>query len=84
MKEVHLLVWLTQLGISTAVPLAGFVLLGVWLHRSQGWGLWVVFVGVAMGLFSAIRGFVRTLRTLQRLSENTKRTPPPAAFNDHD
>ena len=29
MKNLSLLVWLTQLGISVAVPLAGFVLLAV-------------------------------------------------------
>ena len=30
MKDLPLLVWLTQLGLSVAAPLAGFVLLAVW------------------------------------------------------
>ena len=33
MKELNLLVWLTQLGISVAGPLAGFILLAVWLRQ---------------------------------------------------
>ena len=28
MKDLSLIVWLTQLGLSTALPLAGFILLG--------------------------------------------------------
>ncbi len=85
MKDINLFVWLTQLGISTAVPLAGFVLLGVWLHQSQGWGLWVIFVGVALGLFSAISGFINTLNTLHRMTEDGKKTAqPPVSFNEHD
>ena len=32
MKDFNLLIWLAQLGLSTAFPLAGFILLGVWLR----------------------------------------------------
>ena len=32
MKNISLLLWLTQLGLSVAVPLGGFILLGLWLH----------------------------------------------------
>ena len=42
MKNLSLIVWLTQLGLGVAIPLAGFVLLGVWLHNSVGWGVWTV------------------------------------------
>ena len=38
MKDLTLLTWLTQLGLSVAVPLGGFVWLGVWLRDSLGWG----------------------------------------------
>ena len=85
MKDLNLLLWLTQLGLSTAVPLAVFVLLGVWLHRAQGWGLWVIFAGVAVGLITAISGFVNTLKTLQRMTaEKKKPRQKPVAFNEHD
>jgi len=29
MKNVNLLIWLTQLGLSVAIPLAGFIFLGI-------------------------------------------------------
>ena len=41
MKNVTLLVWLTQLGLSVALPPAGFIFLAVWLRDSCGWGGWV-------------------------------------------
>ena len=36
MKDGNLLIWLTQLGLSVAVPLAVFLGGAVWLHRSRG------------------------------------------------
>ena len=36
MKDVTLLVWLTQMGLSIAVPLGGFIFLALWLHNSCG------------------------------------------------
>ena len=50
-KVMRYLVWLTQLGLSVAVPLVGFILLGTWLHNSRDWGGWTVAVGVALGPF---------------------------------
>lgn len=84
MKDLQLLTWLTQLGLSTAVPLAGFVLLGVWLRNRYGWGNWVVFIGIALGIVSAVGGLRDSLRTLQKLSDKTKKEPPKPSFNDHD
>ncbi len=78
-----MLVWLTQLGISVALPLAGFVGLAAWLHSSCGWGIWVIWVGVGLGLISAINGFRYNLKAMVRLSAD-KKQDPPAAFNDHD
>lgn len=84
MKELNLLVWLTQLGLSTALPLAGFVLLGVWLHRSIGWGLWTIWAGLFLGLVCAIQGFRDSLRAMERMSRDKKKNdPPPVSFNEH-
>ena len=80
---MHLLTWLTQLGLSTAVPLAGFVLLAVWLRNRYGLGLWVIFVGIGLGLFCAIDGFVRNLKVLDKLSKEEKEEPP-VSFGEHD
>ena len=84
MKDLSLLVWLTQLGLSVAFPLAGFVLLALWLHNHWGWGSWVIWVGVALGLICAIDGLRTSLKAMERLSRKPKDdAPPPVSFNDH-
>ena len=84
MKDVNLLVWLSQLGISVAFPLAGFVLLGVWLHQQFQWGIWVVFVGIALGLIGAIQGLRSSLKAMEQMTKNKKEEIPPLTFNEHD
>jgi hypothetical protein len=84
MKNFSLLAWLTQLGLSTAVPLAGFILLAVWLRDRFGWGNWVIFVGIGLGLFCAIDGFVRNLKALDRIGNDKKKRTPPVSFQEHD
>ena len=85
MKEFNLLIWLTQLGLSTALPLAGFLILGVWLHRSIGWGQWTIWAGLVLGIISAVRGFRDSLRAMEKMSKDrTPTEPPPIAYNSHD
>ena len=84
MKNLHLIVWLTQLGLSTAVPLVGFVWLAVWLRDRFNLGLWVIFAGVGLGLISAIDGFVRNLKVLDGLSKDKREKEPPVSFGEHD
>lgn len=83
MKDLKLLVWLTQLGLSVACPLAGFVFLGVWLHRSCGWGVWTVWAGLVLGLICAVNGFRDSLKVMEMISKNKKDEPPPVSFNEH-
>ena len=83
MKNATLLVWLTQLGISVAVPPVCFILLAVWIRNRCQWGQWVIWVGIAMGIYCAVTGFISSLRSLLRVSEEKKDTPP-VAFNNHD
>ena len=86
MKNLQLLIWLTQLGLSTAVPLAGFVWLTVWLRNRFDLGLWVVLVGIGLGVFSAVDGLINSLRTLEKLSRKDKKEQDkqPLSYNDHD
>jgi hypothetical protein len=85
MKDLHLITWLTQLGMSVAVPLAGFVLLAVWLREELGWGIWVIWVGIVLGLVCAVDGLIRSLKILDRMGKKDKASEPPSvAFNDHD
>ena len=85
MKHMQLLIWLTQLGLSTALPLAGFILLAVWLHRSHNWGVWVIFAGIFLGLYSAVEGFRATVKAMAQLEKNSKeeKEDPPVSFNEH-
>ena len=85
MKDLNLIVWLTQLGLSTAFPLIGFTLLALWLRNTFHWGNWVLWVGIILGFISAIDGFRVSLKAMARLSKgNSKKEEPPVSFNDHN
>lgn len=84
MKNLNLLVWLTQLGLSVAIPLLGFVLLAVWLHDSCGWGSWVIWVGIILGVVLAIDGLRSSLKAMTRMSRDKEEPEPPVSFNEHD
>ena len=85
MKELALIIWLTQTGLSVALPPVGFILLAMWLRSSFGWGEWVLWLGIVFGVIGAVNGFRDSLRTLERMSRKDKKDPPPpVSFNDHD
>lgn len=84
MNAYKLLIWLTQLGLSTALPLAGFLLLGLWLHRSIGWGRWTIWVGLLLGMLGAFRGFRDSIRAMERMCADSQRGDSPTAYNRHD
>lgn len=85
MKEYRLLIWLTQLGLSVALPLAGFTLLGVWLHTAKGWGVWVIIAGLVLGLICAVQGFRDSLKAMDLMSgRKRQKEEPPVSFNYHD
>lgn len=86
MKNLHLIVWLTQLGLSTAGPLVGFAWLAVWLRDRFDLGLWVVLLGVGLGIVGAIDGLRNSLRTMEKLSrkEQDEEDKPPQSFNNHE
>lgn len=84
MKDLNLLIWLTQLGFSVAFPLAGFTLLGVWLRDRWGWGGWTVWAGIVIGVICAFDGLRTSLKAMARMSKQKKEDIPPVSFNDHD
>lgn len=85
MKNLSLLIWLTQLGLSVVFPLVGFILLAVWLHNSCGWGQWVIWVGVGFGIFGAVEGLRVSLKAMSLLAKDeTEQEQPPVSFNDHE
>lgn len=85
MKNISLIVWLTQLGMSVAVPPAGFILLTVWLKNRFDLGLWVIWIGIILGLIGAIDGLRTSLKAMEQLSKDKPEDgSPPVSFNDHD
>ena len=85
MKDLNLIVWLTQLGLSTAFPLIGFVLLSLWLRSTFHFGNWVLWIGIALGVISAIDGFRTSLKAMSRLAKRkSQEDDSPISFNNHD
>lgn len=84
MKDLSLLVWLSQLGLSVVMPPVLFILLAVWLHKSCSWGVWVIWVGVILGLCCAVTGLLSTLKALCRVSANKEDRSNGVSFNDHE
>lgn len=85
MKDISLIVWLTQFSMSVVAPLVCAPLLAVWLRNQFGWGQWVIWVGVAIGAVCAVDGLRTSLKLMSRLSKRKKDPePPPVSFNDHD
>ncbi len=82
MKDVKLLVWLSQLGLSTLLPPAVCILLSVWLQKQFSLGIWIVIVGAVLGLIAGARGFFSILKTADQMQDQ-KEDPPPVSFNEH-
>ena len=76
MKDLNMLVWLTQLGLSVALPLAGFTWLGVWLRDRFALGSWVVVVGLVIGFICAVDGFRSSLRIMEQLDKRRGKDQP--------
>lgn len=83
MKNLNLLVWLTQLGLSVALPPLGFILLAVWLRDRFGWGTWVLWAGIVLGVICAIDGLRVSLKAMEQMSGDKKEKDPPVSFNEH-
>lgn len=85
MKELSLLVWLTQFGLSVAAPLIGYPLLALWLENRFGWGRWIFWVGLFLGVVSAFSGLRSSVAALNRISRDRKKEDePPVSFSEHD
>lgn len=85
MKDINLLIWLTQLGISVAAPLGGFIWLGIWLRQRFDLGVWVVLAGIFLGIVCAVDGMRASLKAMERMSKDKNdEAPPPVSFNNHE
>lgn len=84
MKDLSLLTWLTQLGLTVALPLGGFIWLAVWLRDRFALGPWILWLGIGLGFLFAMDGLRVSLKTLARFSGKEKKEPPAVSFNEHD
>ena len=84
MKDMKLLIWLTQLGLSVAVPLGGFLLLAIWLRDRFDLGAWIVIAGVVLGVLCAFEGLRSSLKAMKVMAKKNKEETPPVSFNDHE
>ena len=84
MKNLNLLVWLTQLGISVVAPLGGFIWLAIWLRQRFDLGVWIVLAGIFLGVVCAIDGLWFSMKVMERMSKDKKEEPPPVSFNNHE
>lgn len=69
MRNLSLLIWFSQLGLSVAVPLVGAVGFSVWLYNRFSLGIWVILLGVAVGLYGAVDGLRTSLKAMKQLAE---------------
>lgn len=85
MKEFNMLIWLTQLGISVAVPLTACIWIAAWLRSRFELGPWVLLLGIGLGLYLAYDGFRASVKAMERMQKPRKdeQEPPPISFNDH-
>ena len=84
MKDLSLLTWLTQLGLTVALPLGGLIWLAVWLRDRYGLGTWVLWLGIGLGVLFALDGLRVSLKTLARFRHQETKDPPAVSFNEHD
>ena len=84
MKDLRLLIWLTQLGTSIVFPLCGFTWLAMWLRTRFGLGVWIVIAGVLVGVVCAVDGFRTSLKAMERMANNKEQEPLPVSFNEHE
>ena len=83
MKDLHLLIWMTQLGVSVAIPPVLLILITQWLRDRWGLGDWIIGVGIALGTVQAFISLRKCLKAMAQ-SASTSADDPPASFcNDH-
>lgn len=85
MREMNMIVWITQLGLSVALPLAGFSYLGYWLMNRYDTGIWVLICGFVLGLICAVEGLMNSLKIMENQDKKTDASKKQGvSFNEHE
>ena len=82
-KDLGLISYITQLGLSVGAPIAGFTLIGVWLRNRYNLGSWFVALFCVIGLISGVHGFITELKAIQKRL-NKKDKDVPRSYNTHE
>ncbi len=77
------LMWLTELAVSVAAPLMLFVYGAVWARNRWHLGVWIIFVGAALGLYSAFAALKASFTAMGFLNK-AKPDRDKTNFNSHD
>lgn len=72
MSDWSMLIWLTQLGLSVVLPLAGMTGLAIWLCGKYQLGRWVILIGILLGFVLAVSGFKNTLKQMEYMEKRRK------------
>lgn len=84
MKDLSMLVWLSQVGISVAAPPVVLILLALWLRNRFALGSWCVWAALILGIYCAVSGLRQSLRLMEKMSrKNGSDTPNVPGFNEH-
>lgn len=84
MKDLHMLVWLTQAGISVAAPPVVFLLGAIWLRDQFGLGTWCIWAALVLGIICAVSGLRQSLQLMEKMAKkNNPETSPVPSFNEH-
>ena len=84
MKNLNMLIWMTQLGLSIVLPPVCFILIALWLQNQFDFGQWVLWIGIILGIYTAIQGLRGSLKAMEQMSKDKSEEKPKASFNDHD
>lgn len=76
------IVWLSQLGLSIAMPLLVGVLGSVWLRNRFGLGGWVVALGTVLGVGASFISLWQNLKAMDRQAREDDRHSG-SNFNEH-
>ena len=87
MKQISLLLWVTQFGFSILFPVCFFLVAGTWLQDRFDLGPWILVVCGVIGLLTSVsttRSCIRAMRKEADAQKKESDQVPPVAFNDHD
>lgn len=84
MKFFKDLIWITQLGLSIVVPLFLFTQGSVWLRNRFDLGVWIVILGLVLGLYSAFSAARVFARIYLPKEKDEKKDVSPISFHEHD